>query len=49
MGVLVGCRPSVLFRARADGMLDAWDYYLNSQTAPALSVQVLHSPPVVRL
>ncbi|CAL8464794.1 g4329 [Coccomyxa elongata] len=33
-------RPSVFFSARADGMLDAWDYYLNSQTAPALSMQV---------
>ncbi|BDA50396.1 Dynein intermediate chain 2, axonemal [Coccomyxa sp. Obi] len=33
-------RPSLFFSARADGMLDAWDYYLNSQTAPALSMQV---------
>ena len=38
-------RPSVFFSTRADGMLDAWDYYLNSQTAPALSTQVLSSPP----
>ncbi|KAK9917240.1 hypothetical protein WJX75_002207 [Coccomyxa subellipsoidea] len=33
-------RPSVFFSAREDGVLDARDYYLNTQTAPALSTQV---------
>jgi hypothetical protein len=32
-------RPSVFFSGRKDGVLDAWDYYLGTQAAPALSTQ----------
>jgi hypothetical protein len=33
----------VFFSAREDGVLDARDYYLNTQTAPALSTQASRS------
>ena len=29
----------MFFTARSDGVLDAWDYYLNGQNEPALSTQ----------